>query len=200
MCPEALEPAASSAAECRAVRKHFHADGECVAARRDLERIHIERVVGDPLGLALAEPQSPHLRAARAVRQEVERAAVGGPARARIVARGIQQAPRLGLAVAHHQPEAGVRLVGGEISIALHIHHVTTIRGELRIADAFERDEVLDRERYGADRVSEQQAAAGQQPRRGSDDHVCLSLRLLKACQWRFESDVRNFSPPRQPR
>ena len=140
-----VEPLAG-AGEGRAVGKHLHRQRQQIRVRGYLERAHLERIVGDALGIAPGERQAPHLRAPRARRQEVERAAVGRPARARVVRLDVREAPRCRRAGREfQQPQAGAALVGVHVRLALHEGDLAAVGGELRIGDALEKHQVFHR-------------------------------------------------------
>ena len=83
--------------EVGAIRVHIHAYGEAIAARGDLERIHIDRQARDLHRFAAVERQTPHLRGAGAGRQEVQAPTIRRPARIRVVGWIARQATRLDL-------------------------------------------------------------------------------------------------------
>jgi len=148
LCPR-IEPL-PRAAERRAVRQHLHRDRQQLAERRHPERSDVERKVGHAPCLGSREHQAPHLLTPRARREEVQRATVGRPARARIATARVGELLRAGARGERQQPERGTRPVGGQVGVALHESDIAPVGRYLRVADAPEHHQVFGPERRSA--------------------------------------------------
>ena len=143
----ALLEALLGAFEGVAVRKNLHRYGEPLRARGDPEGADVERVVGDAQRRQPRQVQTPHLGTAAAVGEKIKRAAVGRPARARVIGRNARGTLRLPGRIGQiQQPQARVSLVGVHVGLALHEGEHAPVGGDLRVADALQTHQVLDRE------------------------------------------------------
>src|SRR5262249_12412104 len=93
---------------------------------------------------------APYLLAAGTGREEVERAAVGGPARARVPTARVGELLWTGPGCQRHQPQAATGLVRGQVGFPQHEDQQAPIGRHLRIAQALESHQVFDREARAA--------------------------------------------------
>ncbi len=117
-----------SAVEIGTIGEYVHAHGEAIAARRDFERVYVDRQACDLHRLTAIERQAPHLRAAGARREEVQAPAVRRPARIGVVAGVARQAARLDFfGIEIKEPQIRPALVGIHVGFVHGERHVTAI-------------------------------------------------------------------------
>src|SRR5205814_10701402 len=101
---------------------------------------------GELLRFAAADVDDPKLPVAAARRFEEDALTVGRPARVAILFLGRGELPRRGGPIRRSEPEVGLRLVGGRVGDRGHrVDDPFAIRAYLRVGDALEFEQVVDR-------------------------------------------------------
>src|SRR6185437_13981458 len=138
-----------------AIEEHSHAECDSqpggALLRGDLERADIERITRDLRRFAPVESQTPDLRGARPSREEIDRAAVRAPVRARIVGALESEPARLSLGARQiEQPEVGPCTIRVHVRFANGERDEAAIGRDDRIAETAHPHEVPYRERRSA--------------------------------------------------